>query len=74
MTWTNTNMMMFKFIEQLKQVVEEQINPLDKSNDMSKMFDKNRNAINNITTLQRYPQKIKTGGVQGIHERDHSEI
>jgi hypothetical protein len=47
---------------------------LDKSNDMSKLFDKNRNAINNITTLQRYPQKIKTGGVQGIHKRDHSEI
>ena len=74
MTRTNTNMMTFKFIEQLKQVVEEQINPLDKSNDMSKLFDKNRNAINNITTLQRYPQKIETGGVQGIHERDHSEI
>jgi hypothetical protein len=59
-TRANTNMTMFKFIEQLKQVTKEQFNPLDKSNSMSKLFNKNQNAINTITTLQRYPQKIET--------------
>ncbi len=39
-----------KLIKQLKQVAKEQINPLDKTNSMSKLFDRNRNAINTITT------------------------
>jgi hypothetical protein len=34
-----------KFIEQLKQVAKEQFNPLDKTNGMSKLFDKNQNTI-----------------------------
>jgi len=46
-----------KFIEQLKQVAKEQFNPLDKNNGMSKLFDKNRNTINNITTKDAYDYK-----------------
>ncbi len=38
------------FIEQLKQVTKEQLNPLDKTTGMSKLFDKNQNTINTITT------------------------
>ena len=46
-----------KFIEQLKQVAKEQFNPLDKTNGMSKLFDKNWNAINTITTQDNYDYK-----------------
>ncbi len=51
-----------KFIEQLKQVAKEQFNPLDKNNGMSKLFDKNRNTINNITkpTFEISAQKMAT--------------
>ena len=31
-------------------MAKEQFNPLDKSNGMSNLFDKNQNAINTITT------------------------
>ena len=43
-----------KFIEQLKQVAKEQFNPLDKTNSMSKLFDKNQNTINTITMQDAY--------------------
>ena len=43
-----------KFIEQLKQVAKEQFNPLDKKNGMIKLFDKNQNFINIITTEGAY--------------------
>jgi len=46
-----------KFIEQLKQVAKEQFNPLDKTNGMSKLFDKNQNTINTITTQDAYDYK-----------------
>ena len=39
-----------KLIKQLKQVAKEQFNTLDKTNSMSKLFDRNRNTINTITT------------------------
>jgi len=43
-----------KFIKQLKQVAKEQFNPLEKTNGMSKLFEKNRNTINSITTQHAY--------------------
>jgi Asp-tRNA(Asn)/Glu-tRNA(Gln) amidotransferase C subunit len=43
-----------KFIEQLKQVAKEQFNPLDKTNGMSKLFDKNQNTLNTITMQDAY--------------------
>ena len=43
-----------KFIKQLKQVAKEQFNPLDKKNGMIKLFDKNQNFINLITTKDAY--------------------
>ena len=46
-----------KFIEQLKQLAKEQFNPLDKTNGMSKLFDRNQNAINAITTQDAYNYK-----------------
>ena len=46
-----------KFIEQLKQVAKEQFNPLDKNNSMSKLFKKNQNTINTITTQHAYDYK-----------------
>ena len=46
-----------KFIEQLKQVAKEQFNPLDKTNGMSKLFEKNQNTINTITTQHAYDYK-----------------
>ena len=46
-----------KFIEQLKQVAKEQFNPLDKINGMSKVFEKNQNTINTITTQHAYNYK-----------------
>ena len=67
-----------KFIEQLKQVAKEQFNPVDKTNGMSKLLDQNKNTINTITTQDAYNykdilKKIERRGVQGIHERNHSE-
>jgi hypothetical protein len=44
-------------IKQLKQVAKEQFNPLDKTNSMSKLFDRNRNTINTITTQDAYDYK-----------------
>ena len=46
-----------KFIEQLKQVAKEQFNPLDKTNGMSKLFEKTQNTINSITTRHAYDYK-----------------
>jgi hypothetical protein len=46
-----------KFIKQLKQVAKEQFNPLDKNNGMSKLFEKNQNTINTITTQHAYNYK-----------------
>jgi hypothetical protein len=46
-----------KFIEQLKQVAKEQFNPLDKTNGMSKLFEKAQNTINSITTRHAYDYK-----------------
>ena len=46
-----------KFIEQLKQMAKEQFNPLDKNNGMSKLFEKNQNTINTITTQHAYDYK-----------------
>ena len=46
-----------KFIEQLKQVAKEQFNPVDKTNGMSKLFDRNKNTINTITTQDAYNYK-----------------
>ena len=46
-----------KFIEQLKQVAKEQFNPLDKMNGMTKLFDRNQNAINTITMQDAYDYK-----------------
>ena len=43
-----------KFIEQLKQVAKEQFNPLDKKNGMFKLFKRNQNFINTITTQDAY--------------------
>ena len=39
-----------KFIKQLKQVAKEQFNPLDKKNEIFKLFERNQNFINTITT------------------------
>ncbi len=39
-----------KQLKQLKQVAKEQFNPLDKTNGMSKLFEKTQNTINSITT------------------------
>ena len=49
-----------KFIEQLKQVAKEQFNPLDKTNGMSKLSEKNRNTINSITTQHATTTKISS--------------
>ena len=46
-----------KFIKQLKQVVKEQFNPLDKTSGMSKLFDNNQNTINTITMQDAYDYK-----------------
>jgi hypothetical protein len=46
-----------KFIKQLKQVAKEQFNPFDKTNGMSKLFEKNQNTINTITTQHAYDYK-----------------
>ena len=46
-----------KFIEQLKQVAKEQFIPLDKTNGMSKLFDKNQNTINTITMQDAFDYK-----------------
>jgi len=66
-----------KIIEQLKQVAKEQFNPLDKTNGMSKLFEKNQNTINSITTQHAHDYKDilkkSTRGIQSIHERNHSE-
>ena len=43
-----------KFTKKLKQVAKEQFNPLDKTNNMSKLFDKNQNTINTITMQDAY--------------------
>ena len=46
-----------KFIEQLKQVAKEQFNPLDKTNGMCNLFEKNQNTINTITMQHAYNYK-----------------
>jgi hypothetical protein len=43
-----------KYIDQLKQAAKEMFNPLDKTNGMSKLFDKATNDINSITTQDVY--------------------
>jgi len=56
-----------KFIEQLKQVAKEQFNPLDKTNGMSKLFEKNQNAINTITTQHAYVFRCHVHAYNGMH-------
>ena len=45
-----------KFIKQLKQVAKEHFNPLDKTNNMSKLFNRNQNT-NTITMQDTYDYK-----------------